>query len=115
MATQDFNSKPAPIQNFLNELAKLNALARLIEEGPIPAERVDHFYRVFQDASNSGQDIQRIMTFLDFEEALMALTDKAAFLKAHVRYFAPIHNMTEAEFADWFYTEADLEIINGAR
>lgn len=108
------NLNPPTIQAFFTELAKFNALARLIEEAPIHSEQADHFYRVLQDALVAGQKIQRIMMCYDFEKAMMDLTDRAAFLKAHVRYFAKAEGMSEAEYARYFYTEEDVKVINGA-
>ena len=101
---------PAPIQLFLDELAKLNTLARFVKEAPVPTDRVDDFYAAFEDSMPTVQKVQKILSSWEFFEALKAsCVQPEALPKAHIRYWAKSYGVTPEEYEERFYGDSGLE------
>ena len=68
MATQ-----PEIIRQFLAELARLNRLARFIEEAPVPTERVEQFAQAFLDVDMVPAQMAEHIFVYEFEAAILSL------------------------------------------
>lgn len=76
------------IRIFLHHLDRLNTLARLIQESPIPAERAEQFYLAYWDVTTSVSELERLSWSKAFDSALQALTDSGAWKTAEQKKLA---------------------------